>query len=92
MKEQANSLVMEAPKYPEQVGGRSTSRQARPAPGVADPGILVNFHDLPAGAIRYRLQFSALIFGVLFRRADANVECNPLDDDPPAEISCAIGL
>ena len=46
-----------------------------PALGAADPSILVNFHDLPAGAISYRFQFPALIFGVLFGRADANVEC-----------------
>jgi hypothetical protein len=46
-----------------------------PALGAADPSILENFHDLPAGAISYRFQFPPLIFGVLFGRADANVEC-----------------
>ena len=63
-----------------------------PALGAADPSVLVNFDDLPARAISYRFQLSALIFGVLLRRADANVECNPLHDDLPAEITCAIGL
>jgi hypothetical protein len=57
-----------------------------------DPSILVNFDDLPARAISYRLQFSPLIFGVLLRRADTNVECNALHDDLPAEIIYAIGL
>ena len=61
-----------------------------PALGAADPSILVNFDDLPARAISYRFQFSALIFGVLLGRADTNVECNPLHDDLPAEITCAV--
>src|SRR4029077_7587257 len=61
-----------------------------PALSAADPSILVDFDDLPDRAVSHRFQFSALIFGVLLRRADANVECNALHDDLPAEITCAI--
>jgi hypothetical protein len=43
-----------------------------------DAIILLDFDDLPARAISYRFQFSALIFRVLLRRADTNVECNAL--------------
>jgi len=52
--------------------------------------MLVNFDDLPARANSYRFQLSALIFGVLFGGADANLECNALHDDLPAEITSAI--
>jgi hypothetical protein len=56
-----------------------------PALCATDARVLVNFDDLPPRAISYRFQFSALIFGVLLRRADTNVECNALHDDLPAE-------
>jgi hypothetical protein len=65
-------------------------RTLNPALGAADPSLLVNFDDLPARAISYGFQFSALIFSVLLGRADANVECNALHDDLPAEITSAI--
>jgi hypothetical protein len=61
-----------------------------PALGVADSSILVNFDDLSARTISYRFQFSALIFGVLLRRADANVECDALHDDLPAKTTYAM--
>jgi hypothetical protein len=45
---------------------------------TADASVLEHAHHVPSRALGYGLQLAALVVGVLLRRADPEIDCNPL--------------